>query len=49
MQKYPYGKVHDPEGGPQSAVMDGHDSRGTADWIKAIQEDPEILAPMAKS
>ena len=45
VQVYPYGRVNAPEGGPQSVVLDGHDSRGTSDFIKFISASPEVLMP----
>lgn len=45
LQVYPYAKLHCPDGGPDSTVLDGHDYRGHSEWIQAVQDDPSILVP----
>ena len=42
-QVYPYGKLH--KAVPPGVILDGHDARGHADWIHAVEENPDILMP----
>ena len=44
LKVYPYGKLHKPDD-TSRVIFDGHDSRGSSDWIVAVQKNPDILMP----
>lgn len=44
-KEYPYGKLHKAVPAGSGVILDGHDARGTSDWIRAVEENPDILMP----